>query len=70
MDSVSEVIQVTLIGSAPLLAGSVMIILRTRRDRRFAWLGLHHQLVALFFAAVLSQWVGLGFYLNAVPALT
>jgi hypothetical protein len=72
MDSLSGIVLVGFSGLAPLLVGSLLIILRTRHDRRFAWLGLPYQLAALFGAAAWSQWVGFGWHVvgYAVPELT
>ena len=55
-DSMWSVILWMLNGSTPLLVGSFLIHAKTRRDSRYAWVGLRHQLVALFLAAVWAQW--------------
>jgi hypothetical protein len=71
MDSLSALVLMLLSGTAPLVIGSLLIVLRTRRDRRFAWLGLRHQVAALALAAVWSEWATLGWIAGAevVPIL-
>jgi len=72
MDSISGIVLFGLSSLTPLLVGSLLIILRTRHDRQFTWLGLPYQLAALFGAAAWSEWVGFGWHIagHAAPELT
>jgi hypothetical protein len=42
---------------ATLIIGSTLIVLKTRRDRRYEWLGLSWQVIALFLSSVWANWM-------------
>ena len=58
-----------LVGVATWSAGWLLILAKTRRDRRYNWIGLREQVVVLFVSTVCVNWTVLVVFPNANLAL-
>ena len=61
----TSVTLLTLVGAATWFAGWLLILAKTRRDRRYDWMGLREQVLVLFVSTVCVNWTWLAVFPKA-----